>query len=709
MDSTDTTHVWGRVQTPKQRASALRTIGVDVLRPSLDHNRSPRMKRAINSPRTQSAPSSDVAGKSIHADHIHSALLFPKIDSELKKETLRAKAVEVNGPSYEQFRSTLVAWEVRVKEVIQQRIMKEGTVKPPTTEFIETICQALYACSSIPSSIQPILHVISPEIIKCIYNTKLPANETVQVSNLEFYPPFIAQVDVLESDRQELMVRATELERQLEAVLFEFEEYRKQATTIISEIRNQGREKDSVLKNLQDVVESLKQKIEFSESEAEKYKTMYRNNLDHYDEDLSRAVQQEVEKYSAKIMLMEHEKKTAVSRATLLKNQLDVLKQDLESSVARRDYDELKRLSIIQKHELSNARDFAENLKKAMENIQARAISEMRKREDRIQMLRQAFDEEFSRRTPRPQWDDIFGGLEKKDMVMRSGLFKETTTTGKVLLLRDELGKANDELEYYKSISSVKIEKDKEKEAIENFSSDKFFAGLGTGPEIPKHLRISGKVKNRKLSKRDTEAMIKDIWKERSQLMKSTPSKAPKLKLPDFLYQYLQNHYGLHNVVVEWAYNFIDALERYKYDGDCEIFSRTLKGQISDDVYDDQTALLDSLKQAFVKWDISVNNGKETGKLSRKEAMNVIGKFFTLKPEEKLNIIRGALLHDQSTATIQYQKLFEEDKEYNQGLFIETIRSQYLGEILEFNQNIEDGLAVLEQRNQTIHTRDVVM
>jgi len=42
------------------------------------------------------------------------------------------------------------------------------------------------------------------------------------------------------------------------------------------------------------------------------------------------------------------------------------------------------------------------------------------------------------------------------------------------------------------------------------------FLQQGTGPEVPKFLRYEGQVRNRRLGKRDTSLLIKDIWQEKA-------------------------------------------------------------------------------------------------------------------------------------------------------------------------------------------------
>ena len=50
-----------------------------------------------------------------------------------------------------------------------------------------------------------------------------------------------------------------------------------------------------------------------------------------------------------------------------------------------------------------------------------------------------------------------------------------------------------------------------------NDTSDtaEYFEGKGKGVEIPAYLRFEGKVRNRRLGRRDTALLIKDIWREK--------------------------------------------------------------------------------------------------------------------------------------------------------------------------------------------------
>ena len=47
--------------------------------------------------------------------------------------------------------------------------------------------------------------------------------------------------------------------------------------------------------------------------------------------------------------------------------------------------------------------------------------------------------------------------------------------------------------------------------------TSRFFIGLGTGPHVPKFLRIAGKVRNRELKKGEVEAFVKQVWAEHAE------------------------------------------------------------------------------------------------------------------------------------------------------------------------------------------------
>lgn len=73
--------------------------------------------------------------------------------------------------------------------------------------------------------------------------------------------------------------------------------------------------------------------------------------------------------------------------------------------------------------------------------------------------------------------------------------------------------------------------------------------GMGQAPDVPKLFRHAGKVRNKHLSKRDTEKLVKELWKERLTDPAVVAGRAGELV--DFLGQHLQKKVGIATAVIE--------------------------------------------------------------------------------------------------------------------------------------------------------------
>lgn len=68
--------------------------------------------------------------------------------------------------------------------------------------------------------------------------------------------------------------------------------------------------------------------------------------------------------------------------------------------------------------------------------------------------------------------------------------------------------------------------------------------GMGAGGDVPKLFRFVGKIRNKHMSKRDTEKLVREVWKDRSLGSKNT-------SLVDFLGNHLQKKVGIAAAVLE--------------------------------------------------------------------------------------------------------------------------------------------------------------
>lgn len=74
------------------------------------------------------------------------------------------------------------------------------------------------------------------------------------------------------------------------------------------------------------------------------------------------------------------------------------------------------------------------------------------------------------------------------------------------------------------------------------------FPSMGTTPEIPRVFKTSSRVRNKNVTKRQTEMLVKEIWKVRM-----THRKAGKagVDLPEMIFLHLQKTKGLLQAVIE--------------------------------------------------------------------------------------------------------------------------------------------------------------
>ena len=82
----------------------------------------------------------------------------------------------------------------------------------------------------------------------------------------------------------------------------------------------------------------------------------------------------------------------------------------------------------------------------------------------------------------------------------------------------------------------------------------------------------------RKLSKRETESFIEEVWagKDRDDASRANPR-----ALHEYLHQHLREKLaGDHTAVVEFGYNLCAALRKYDYDADVEMFRGSVRSAV---------------------------------------------------------------------------------------------------------------------------------
>ena len=256
--------------------------------------------------------------------------------------------------------------------------------------------------------------------------------------------------------------------------------------------------------------------------------------------------------------------------------------------------------------------------------------------------------------------------------------------TSKVRGLEQQVRELNSDLEK-RPLAFTPMESNALPDEREIERSKNYFQCLGSSMELPKFLRFNGKVRNKNFSKGATEQLVKDVWKERLRLGSDNQP------MQDFFYDFLKKRFGIHSMVVEYGYNVLHALKRYSYDADCELFLKVLVGELGEEVYHEQMAMIESFLEMCREIDLK-DCGKVSGKVKKDDLSRAIRTFLTDKNEEMLDRLVGALDRDQPGAWVKYEKLFDEDREGNQGYFAEEIRDQFLLEREEFRKGVEKYL-----------------
>ena len=125
------------------------------------------------------------------------------------------------------------------------------------------------------------------------------------------------------------------------------------------------------------------------------------------------------------------------------------------------------------------------------------------------------------------------------------------------------------------------------------------FEGLGMDESVPIYLRTFNRIQNFTLSKADTERVINDIWiaREAEAYEGTLVSISSRTNFADFFYSYVQNRFKRQDRVIEFCYNFVDALKKYYRDIDCRLFSLVLNNKISEEVRNDQIMTLANFQE----------------------------------------------------------------------------------------------------------------
>ena len=172
---------------------------------------------------------------------------------------------------------------------------------------------------------------------------------------------------------------------------------------------------------------------------------------------------------------------------------------------------------------------------------------------------------------------------------------------------------------------------------------------------------------------------------------KAHPDATP-IGVPDFFMQFLKTKLGADQVVIEWGYNIADACKRFARDADVEIFFLCLFEELPEAAYHGQMAMISELIERCQKIDREQHGGRATSNVERKVFLKLLRTLFPFKSDEDVKSLQRALSYDQPLPQVNYAKLFESDRDANQGHFAETLRDQYVSAAQSLYPQVEQEL-----------------
>nr|XP_016851707.1 PREDICTED: translin-associated factor X-interacting protein 1 [Anolis carolinensis] len=244
--------------------------------------------------------------------------------------------------------------------------------------------------------------------------------------------------------------------------------------------------------------------------------------------------------------------------------------------------------------------------------------------------------------TPRPDWDKcadvISGGLE------RWSILSEGKTSDQLVdVLLEDLG------------TGLLKEKDA-------------FVGKGKNEKVPIFLRCDGLVRNKKLSKKEVVALLREIWRDKIAFDQQ------RSKLAEFFLNFFQKKYG-DVFAFDWTYTIFENIKLYRSNETMTMFHNILMGTLDEGVYHSHIQQLSTLFKELTAAD-TVN----TGELTNEQFALALKTVFPSKTEEEIQELLEAAGYRSELDSISYRSLFYEDDEGKTQLLVTKIKNQYLNE-----------------------------
>ena len=682
----------------------------------------------------------------------------PRLPHEIAKEKEAMRHVafgRIPALSSNAFESIVVKLEVALYEISQQEVdaissveavnmdtssIGDSFAKPDTyssnngedgiwmkhvflARKVARCMDALHQLGEIPV-LANLLSTIEKELHAAIYS-RVDYEDSVVASEFSPLPYFVlaTRLDTyskeLETDLQNMTdgLRTRVIaQRRLEEILQEKDKE-------LVKLKGSFQRSEDQVKRLERVVSVLEREMEASRVEA-RAESMRANEM----EKVLRRTEDLLQEQQAMDMVWKDRWERANAENMVALKEIQRLRKELEKAVPKEKFQHCRSL-------LEQERDQHKSAKKALHVLkgtvtQTTAVLEEKTAEvedlktQLAAMETKLVDRELAL-TPRPDWSNV-------NSYLRDPVTAHRRTTDVASILLKEIESLKDDIGAYRASAAFTYERDDENVAEQKQETIRC---LGTDESVPKYLRMRGKVRNRHLGKREIEMFVRDVWSHRLEMMRNKGKEERARMDPgnlartvssvergatigikyeknfeDFFHLYMNKRFGVQKVAIEYAYNVRDALQRFEYDSDCELFLNVLDGHVPESLYHDQLRVLAALKTDLLNID-ALQSEHLRGKIDSHDFMLVVERRFPAKSSSAMKALKAAFLKSFADSRVDYRAVFEENKFGDQTDFVELLRDQHLHEFLEYKEALgksfnalgaPDSLVTFEQLRTAI-------
>ena len=375
---------------------------------------------------------------------------------------------------------------------------------------------------------------------------------------------------------------------------------------------------------------------------------------------------------------------------------MDELEEEHKDEVPRHLFEEMKR----------NLEDLEENHVKLKEKTEE-TMSQVQGIKDQIEKLtterdnlRSTAGELRVKITPRPSWEKVGefveGGVPKWKQIYE----------GKTSL----------------EISNKVIE---ELNAKKTASPPEYLSAWGDDPEVPRCLRHDTRVRDKRLTRRDAEVIINDIWKSRIEQLENIGKmreEASTTTIPaatavqplsfddefdavndgvpsiidfaEYVAQYFEERFPNLKIRMEWTYNLVDACKRLTMNQKLAQFLGVLMGKIEEGCYHMLRAELDRFHRLLRNRTNEL--GTPEGQMTLGEFRGLIEMAYPFKNEAEVrSLIRVTSKQTKAHAEwtlLNYEQLFAQTDEGFEGEFVDEFAKQLDEDRIKYIHSIIQGL-----------------